>query len=304
MNEKFKLIEERLPKFYALMESCRLCPRKCGVNRLNNETGYCKTGKDLKIASWADHRGEEPPISGTKGSGAIFSSNCTLSCCFCQNYPFSQLGNGSIITIKKLAEIYDLLAKKGVHNINWVTPTHVLPMLLDAWLLAGDAAHKLPIVYNCSGYETPEVLEMLAGIVDIFLPDIKYADNCSAVAFSGCPGYVEANRAALKKMHEIAGYLKTDFETGLASKGMIIRHLVLPNDISGTENCLRWLKAELGTDIHLSVMCQYFPAYKALENDLLNKPLPDSDYVRVLDLLEELGFENVWAQDPFEPGGA
>lgn len=301
---KQKLIETRLASFYELMSACRLCPRHCGIDRLKDQTGFCRMGKDIKVASWAHHRGEEPPISGTRGSGTIFSSGCTLGCLFCQNFPFSQLDNGQLFSPVELGKIFSKLAVGGVHNLNFVTPTHVVPMLLDAWLHSSEETRRLPIVYNCSGYETTEVLDLLDGIVDIYLPDIKYSQNSAALELSRVGDYVEINRQTLKHMYKQVGGLQVDQKTELATRGMIVRHLVLPEKLAGSNDSLRWLKSELGCEIHLSIMCQYFPAWQAHQHPVINRPISESEYLAVLDLVEELDFTNVWAQDPTEHGGA
>lgn len=300
---KKSLIEKRLPELKALMSPCRLCPRRCMVDRLSGETGFCKTANQIKIAAWAQHRGEEPPISGTNGSGTIFSSNCTLACFFCQNFPFSQLGNGRNMTPGELGQVIARLAATGVHNLNLVTPTHVIPLLLESLLEAGDQALKLPLVYNCSGYESAELLHLLDGIVDIYIPDIKYADNAVAKELSQCADYVENNRRCLGQMFEQVGELQLD-ENGMATKGLIIRHLVLPEGLAGSKESFTWLKENLGTRVHISLMSQYFPAFKAHDHDKMKRPLHQHEYVEVLELVEDLGFENVWAQDPTERGGA
>lgn len=304
MQNKLELIKQRLPVFKEILKSCRLCPRKCGVNRLDGQKGFCRTGSELKLASWAQHRGEEPPISGKNGSGAIFSSACYLGCCFCQNFPFSQLDNGKIVTAEELGKIYNELAKKGVHNINWVTPAHVLPMLLEGFLYADEKALSLPIVYNCSGYESEEIIDLLDGIVDIYLPDIKYSDDRIALDLSKCPNYVDINRKALKKIAAQVGNLQIDPETELATRGYVIRHLILPDNLAGSEASLKWIARELGKDTFISIMCQYFPAYKAHTHPLLNRAITMDEYEPVLELVEKIGFENVWAQDPEDPGGA
>ena len=304
VEERGRLVEERLPKLYKIMEHCTLCPRKCGVNRLKGEKGFCRTTNQIKIASWAQHRGEEPSITGSNGSGAIFPSMCTFACKFCQNFPFSQLDNGVFMTPDELAEKYDYVAKKGVHNLNFVTPTHVIPMLLDAWLRAKPDTQKLPLVYNCSGYESEEVLDLLDGIIDIYLPDIKYSHNKPAMQLSSVPNYVEENRRTLKQMFKQVGLLTIDPETELATKGMIIRHLILPNDLSGSKNSLIWLRNEFGPDINISIMCQYFPAYKVHSDSVLGREITADEYMPVLELVDELGFNNVLAQDPTDRGGA
>jgi putative pyruvate formate lyase activating enzyme len=300
---KAELIQQRLPKLLDLMSPCRLCPRNCLVNRLAGETGFCRSTDRIKVASWAHHRGEEPPISGTLGSGTIFASNCTLGCIFCQNFPFSQLGGGKEFSPDKLADIFSKLADEGIHNFNFVTPTHVIPLLLEAWLGASRKAQELPIVYNCSGYESLEVLSLLEGIVDIYIPDIKYSDNQVAGQLSQCSDYVESNRATLIEMHRQVGELKLD-NNGIATHGLIIRHLVLPHSLAGSRESFNWLKNTLGTRVHISLMSQYFPAHKAHHHEMINRPITADEYVEVLELVENLGFENVWAQDPDEKGGA
>ncbi|GAB4274342.1 MAG: radical SAM protein [Candidatus Rifleibacteriota bacterium] len=273
------------------------------VLRDSGETGFCKTANQIKIAAWAHHRGEEPPISGQLGSGTIFSSNCTLGCCFCQNFPFSQLGNGQIMTPNQLGNIFSKLADEGVHNLNFVTPTHVMPILLQAWLESSPGAQSLPIVYNSSGYESVALLRLLEGIVDIYLPDIKYCSNPVADDLSKCSNYVETNRKALKIMYEQVGDLCLD-ESGIATRGLIIRHLVLPDNLAGSRESFEWLRSELGTSVHISLMSQYFPAYKAALHEKINRPINENEYIEVLELIENMGFQNVWAQDPTERGGA
>ncbi|MEW6711433.1 MAG: radical SAM protein [Candidatus Riflebacteria bacterium] len=300
---KAELVKDRLPRLKSLMSPCRLCPRECKVKRAEGETGFCKTADTIKIAAWAQHRGEEPPISGTNGSGTIFSSNCTLGCFFCQNFPFSQLGNGRFMSAKELSQVFDKLAAKKVHNFNFVTPTHVIPMLLEAWLLASPETQKLPIVYNCSGYESAEVVELLESIVDIFIPDIKYSNNQIAAELSKCGNYVENNRKTLEIMYQQVGDLQLDSE-GMGTRGLIIRHLVLPENQAGSEDSLVWLKEALGVKVNISLMSQYFPAYQAHQHDIMRRKVTTEEYLAVLDLVEKLGFENVFAQDPTERGGA
>ena len=304
MNKNRKeLLEKRLPELKKLMSPCKLCPRECKVRRLDGEIGFCKIADKIKVAAWALHKGEEPPISGAKGSGTIFSSGCTLGCIFCQNFPFSQLGNGKEISTKELAETYLKLVNDGAHNINFVTPTHVLPILLEAWLEVEEQLRHIPIVYNTSGFESVEVIKLLDGIVDIYLPDIKYASNKPAQLLSKADNYVENNRASLKEMYRQVGQLKLN-DQKLAESGMIIRHLVLPNNLSGSKDSFEWLKKELGTQIHISLMSQYFPTHLAQEYEIVNRKITVEEYITALNMIEELGFENVWAQDPTQHGGA
>ena len=303
IKNKVKLVESRLPQLKKIMASCELCPRACHVLRNESQTGYCKTLNKVILASWAKHKGEEPPISGTNGSGAIFPSNCTLGCIFCQNFPFSQLGNGQILELSELADIFNKLALKKVHNLNFVTPTHVIPMLLEAWLLANKNTQHLPIVYNTSGYESVKVLKLLEGIVDIYLPDIKYSSNQNALEFSKVPNYVESNREAILEMYRQVGRLKLNNE-GIAEKGIIIRHLILPNNLSGTKKSFEWIKENIGTEVDISLMCQYFPAYKAHSCCQINRKITYDEYVDSMNCVEKLGFRNIRVQDPTLHGGA
>lgn len=303
MNTKTELINARLPELKKKLSPCELCPRKCKAKRDLGETGFCKTSEKLILASWAQHKGEEPPISGTLGSGTIFSSNCTLGCIFCQNFPFSQLGNGKEVDSEKLAEVFNNLCRRGVHNLNFVTPTHVIPFLLDAWLLADEEVKKLPIVYNTSGYELVDVIALLEGIVDIYLPDIKYSNNINSSMLSKAPGYVESNRSAILEMYRQVGEIELD-GSGIAKKGIIIRHLILPNNLSGTRESFEWIKNKIGCDVDISLMSQYFPAYKAHSHEEINRPITNQEYLEAIETVEELGFSKIRVQDPTESGGA
>lgn len=295
----------RVEKLYALMDPCRLCPRECGARRRSGETGFCGAGPVLKLASWNAHHGEEPPISGTHGSGTLFTSHCTLGCLFCQNFPFSQLHNGEEIPPDRLMKILTHLAGRGVHNFNLVTPAHFAPQLFEGILRTRESIGPLPIVYNTSGYESLEVIELLDGLVDIWLPDIKYADDAVALKLSRCADYVGHNRAALKAMFRMTdgGKLQLD-DDGLATAGMIIRHLVLPERLSGTRESFEWLKSELGTRVHISLMCQFFPAFKSHGTPPLDREITHDEYLDAIETVERLGFENVLAQDPEDHGGA
>ncbi len=293
----------RVDGLRALFDPCRLCPRLCGVRRLAGETGFCRARARLRVASWAVHRGEEPCISGTRGSGTIFASHCTLQCCFCQNFPFSQLGHGQDMEPGELAERMLDLAARGVHNINLVTPTPQAPLLLDAYVEARARGLTLPLVYNTSGYESLEVLRRLEGLVDIYLPDLKYADDAVAGELSAVRDYVAHDRAAIVEMARQVGPLQVDAE-GIATRGMIIRHLVVPGGLQGTRASFEWLREALGTEVQISLMCQYFPAWRAPERPGLDRRLTDEEYLEAIATVEELGFTNVLAQDPTEVGGA
>ena len=281
------------------LESCSLCPRMCRVNRLRNETGYCGSGRDAMIASYNVHYGEEPPISGTRGSGTIFFSNCTLRCIYCQNYPISQLGVGEVVSAQELSRMMLTLQKWGVHNINLVTPTHIVPQIIEAVYLAASEGLSIPIAYNSSGYETVETLRMLDGIVDIYLPDIKYATDKFALSFSGVSDYVYHNRNAIREMFKQAGGLVCSDE-GIAKAGLIVRHLVLPGDVAGTEDAFRFIKSfgsEENCGIFVSLMTQYFPAYRALGHAVIGRKIVKLEADNAVELLLRYGLDNGWVQD-------
>lgn len=289
-------LRERVKAAYDRLRRCDLCPRDCGIDRISGKTGFCGAGLKPRIASANVHRGEEPPISGTRGSGTIFFSYCTLRCRFCQNYPISQMGNGEEITTGQLASRMLKLQKQGVHNINFVTPGHYLPQVLAALLQAIPRGFRLPIVWNTSGYEKTDALRLLDGIVDIYLPDMKYADDEQAIRLSSAPGYREYNRAAVKEMLMQVGHLKLD-EEGIAERGVIIRHLVLPEGRAGSRETLRWIAENLGTETHIALMNQYFPAYLASETPGIGRGITGEEYREAVDALDELGLENGWVQE-------
>ncbi len=287
---------DRVRQTYGRLRCCDLCPHDCGVNRLAGETGVCRAGRLPRIASANIHYGEEPPISGTRGSGTIFLSGCSLHCRFCQNFPISQSGNGNDMTTRDLAAKLMKLQAQGAHNINFVTPTHFLPQILAALFLAIPRGFKLPIVWNSSGYERVDALKLLDGIVDIFLPDMKYAEDEEAVRLSAAPGYREINRAAVKEMLRQVGHLRLD-DDGIAVRGLVIRHLVLPEGRAGSAETLRWIAANLGRETHVSLMKQYFPAHEAAKTPGIDRRLTDEEYEEAVSALENEGLENGWVQE-------
>lgn len=296
------LLRQRIEQAYEMLSHCNLCPRECGVNRLAGERGYCRAGADPVVASWNAHPWEEPPISGTKGSGTIFFTYCTARCVFCQNYPISQLGIGQQVTVQRLAEMMQELQARGCHNINLVTPTHFVPQILAALAIAADRGLRLPLVYNSSGYEAVETLRLLDGVIDIYLPDAKYADDAVARRLSGFRGYVEANRAALKEMFRQVGAELLLDESGLALRGMIIRHMVLPQGLAGTKEVLAWIAHELSPAVHISLMSQYFPAHRAVGDPVLGRKITEDEYFEALAAFDALGLEHGWRQDYCEEG--
>lgn len=293
----------RVREAYRRLAACDLCPHDCGVNRIKGERGLCGAGLKPKIASANVHKGEEPPISGTRGSGTIFLSGCSLKCVFCQNFPISQFGNGEEITTGELAARMLKLQKQRVHNINFVTPTHYLPQILAALLLAIPQGFDLPIVWNTSGYEKVDALQLLDGIVAVYLPDMKYSDDAAAVEISSAPGYCTTNRAAVKEMLRQVGHLQVN-EEGIATGGLIIRHLVLPGGRAGSLEILPWIAENLGQETHIALMSQYFPAHKASEVSGMNRPVNHEEYDAALETLEEAGLDNGWVQDLDEERGA
>lgn len=289
-------IRERISKLREKLAPCTLCPRNCRVNRLKGEKGYCRTGLEVSVASCNLHFGEEPPISGERGSGTIFFSNCNLSCVFCQNYPISQMGHGNTVTIEGLAAMMLDLQKRGAHNINFVTPSHVAYQAAEAVVRARGKGLEVPIAWNCGGYEDEDTLRLLEGIIDIYMPDAKYSDGGNAKKYSDAANYPEINRKALKEMHRQAGTLRTD-KDGIAEKGLLVRHLVLPENIAGSRETLEFIAREISKDTFISLMAQYHPAHCADRYPALPRRLTREEYDEVLGVMERLGLENGWQQE-------
>jgi putative pyruvate formate lyase activating enzyme len=287
---------KRVKAAYARLKSCDICPHDCRVNRSAGEVGICQSGARSRIASSNVHRGEEPPISGTRGSGTIFFSNCNLRCRFCQNFPISQFGNGEDVSIRELAVRMLKLQRQRVHNLNLVTPTHFLPQFLAALHLAVREGFCLPIVWNSNGYERVDALELLDGVVDIYLPDMKYVAEESAVNLSSAPGYREINRSAVGEMLRQVGQMQLDGE-GVAVRGLIIRHLVLPEGKAGSREILHWIAGNLGRETNISLMRQYFPAHLASSTPGIDRKITDAEYEEAVAALEENGLENGWVQE-------
>ncbi|MCE5335793.1 MAG: radical SAM protein [Desulfobacteraceae bacterium] len=289
-------LARRAEALRARLDACDLCPRSCGVNRNAGKKGYCGVDGRPRIASAAIHPWEEPPISGTKGSGTIFFSGCTLKCVFCQNYPISQLDVGRTIGTEELASSMLSLQKKGAHNINLVTSAHQSAAVVEALLHAVPMGLTIPLLYNSSGYESLETLKLLEGVIDIYLPDIKYSDATAARLYSGASDYVAVNRAALREMWRQVGPLRIGSDS-IARKGMLVRHMVLPEDLSGTKECLRFLVSEFGPDVWISLMNQYFPAHKGLSTPPLDRKVSEAEYEEAFNFLTDLRIVNGFVQD-------
>lgn len=278
-----------------LLEKCAICPHNCGINRLNNQIGRCKSRDTVKVALYSTHNFEEPCISGKKGSGTVFFSNCNMNCVFCQNYEISQQGKGKEISIEELADIFIKQQEKDVENINLVTPTSYVPQIIEAIKISRGNGLKLPIVYNTNGYEKVETLKMLDGYVDIYLPDFKYSDNDLGKRLSKVDNYFEIVTDALKEMYRQTG--KAVFnEEGIMQRGMIIRHLVLPNHVLNSRRVLKWINENMH-DVYVSVMAQYFPTYKAKDIDDINRKLTKEEFEQIENYLYRLDLENGYIQE-------
>ena len=288
--EQISLLElkDRAEKLLELQKECRLCPQLCFAKRGMGEFGECHSTSELKISSASPHFGEEPPLVGTNGSGTIFLSNCNLSCEFCQNYDISHLGIGSITTIEELASVMLRLQSLGCHNINFVTPTHFTPQIVQALILSIEKGLEIPLVYNCGGYESVETLKLLDGIIDIYMPDIKYSNNSNAEKYSNASGYWEIVQSAVKEMHRQVGDLKIS-KRGIAQRGLLVRHLVLPNDIAGSQKVIDFIAGEISINTYLNIMDQYHPAYKANQHDELNRTITKAQYSSVISYAQSKG---------------
>ncbi|MFA5275337.1 MAG: radical SAM protein [Candidatus Omnitrophota bacterium] len=283
---------------FKMLESCSICPRKCKVNRKEGKVGFCKTALKAKVCSSLSHHGEEPPVSGNNGSGTIFFSHCNMACAYCQNYEFSQLGQGREVSDEELADLMLQLQKEGCHNINFVTPTHVMPQILKSLLIAIPQGLHIPLVYNTGGYELPEIIKLLDGIVDIYLVDMRYGDNSMAIQYSSAPRYPEYNQASLKEMHRQTGVAVID-KKGIIKRGVIIRHLVLPNGISGTRSIMKFISEELSPETYISLMSQYLPYYKAREFPDISRRLKEKEYTQAQDIMHNFGLHNGWIQESY-----
>ncbi len=291
--------EKKIEFFAKKFSPCSLCPRECGAERSENKKGVCKALADVKIASYNLHFGEEPPISGIKGSGTVFFSGCTLKCVFCQNYPISHLCNGEFYSIDELANIFLYLQKKGAHNINLVSPTPYLYHFVKALYIAYKKGLRIPIVYNTSGYEKKEIVKKLKGLVDIYMPDFKYFSNKLSLKYSGVNNYFENAFNSIKEMFEQMQELEID-KYGVAIKGVLIRHLILPGNIEDSKKVLKTISDSSFKKSYLSLLSQYFPAYKAasvIDYSNINRRITIDEYNEVKEYAVSLGFSQGWFQD-------
>lgn len=285
-------LRHRVQKAMAILEDCRLCPRACGTNRFQGEMGYCKTGRYAKVAGYSAHFGEEAPLVGKNGSGTLFLSSCNLLCTFCQNDDISHLNKGAEVNPDQMAAMMVQLSRKGCHNINFVTPTHVVPQILEALVLAVEQSLRIPLVYNAGGYESVETLALLEGIFDIYMPDFKFWDNAFARRFCNVPDYRDKAIAGVKEMHRQVGDLVTD-PNGLAVSGLLVRHLVMPNQVAGTEQVMAFLANEISSNTYVNLMDQYRPCGAAGADPLVDRMITAEEFKQALKGAEKAGLKRL-----------
>jgi putative pyruvate formate lyase activating enzyme len=295
-------LARRAEQLIGMLASCRICPRDCDVNRLNGEAAACYSGLLPIVSAYTPHFGEEPPLVGTNGAGNVFLGLCNLRCVYCQNYQISQTFKQQRkyeVSFERLAEIFLKLQEQGCHNINWVSPTHFVPQLVKSLLIAAERGLRLPIVYNTNAYDSVEVLRLLDGVVDIYLPDLKYSDEEAGREYSKVTGYVRHARAAIKEMYRQTGDALIYGEDGLLKRGLIIRLLVLPNDVAGIKDSLRWISEELSPKVAISLMAQYFPTNKVggERYPLISRKIRWSEWIAAIEQMESLGIDEGWMQD-------
>jgi len=295
MKAKSNDLQTKINAAFEMLEFCSLCGHRCGVNRLKDERGICQAPKEVYVSSYTVHHGEEPFFSGKNGSGTIFFTYCNLSCIFCQNYQISQEHMGKKVSDDELSDIMIILQNKGCHNVNLVSPTHFMPMILKALSKAVDKGLKLPIIYNTNGYDSSELLTILDGVVDIYMPDFKYVDDEKAKKYSNAENYFETAKTAIKEMFRQTGNLKTD-ENNIAKKGILVRHLVLPGNTDDSKRVLDYL-ASISRDMWVSIMSQYSPQNKAFRFNELNRTICLSEYYSVVEYAKNLGINNLLIQE-------
>jgi len=280
LKEKIKILKD-------MLSCCTLCPRKCKVNRLKGEKGFCHAGKEAKVSSAFAHFGEEVCLVGSFGSGTIFFAHCNLRCVFCQNYEISHLEEGKLVSKDELADCMLKLQSIGCHNINLVTPTHFVPQILEALEVAIEKGLSLPLVYNCGGYESEEVIEILEGVIDIYMPDAKFSSQVVSEKFCHAKDYFENLKKVLKIMHKQVGDLK--IEDGIAQRGLLIRHLVMPNDLSGTKEIMEFIAKEISLDSYINIMAQYRPCGQAYKFPEINRKITSDEYEKAKEIARSFG---------------
>lgn len=281
-------LTERVEALWSKLERCNICPHKCQINRLNGETGKCKTGEKAQVSSFGPHFGEESPLVGRFGSGTIFFTHCNLSCIFCQNYDISHMGEGYQLEESKLAEIILSLQNMGCHNINFVTPTHLVPQIVKALPKAIEQGLNVPLVYNTGGYDSVETLKLLDGIFDIYMPDLKYSDDRIAQRYCNAQDYAAVVKDAIREMHRQVGDLVIDGQ-GIALKGLLVRHLILPEDLAGTKEAMKFIVEEISKNSYVNLMDQYRPCYQAKEYPPLDRRITPKEFEQAIKIARDLG---------------
>ncbi|MCL2373905.1 MAG: twin-arginine translocation signal domain-containing protein [Treponema sp.] len=283
-------LERREQALWALYDSCRLCPRECRANRSAGQAGVCSAAGNFRVASFGPHHGEETPLRGTRGSGTIFLSNCNLLCVFCQNWQIAHRGDGRETSHAELANMMLDLQRRGCHNINFVTPTHLTPHLVRAVRIAAAGGLHIPLLYNTGAYDSLEVIRLLDGIIDIYLPDFKFQDSAAAARFAQAQDYPIHAAAAIREMHRQVGFLQ--ITGGVAQRGVLIRHLVMPENLAGTDAFVRWVVSELGSDTHVNIMSQYRPMFRANDYPPLNRRITQAEFTQAMRWAQDAGLRN------------
>jgi len=295
LNLKKEELNLRVKELFKILENCEICPRKCHINRLKGEKGVCQLGAKPVVSAFHPHFGEESVLVGEFGSGTIFFTSCNLACVYCQNYEISQLRIGKEISFERLAKMMIKLQALGCHNINLVSPTSHVPTIVKSLVIAKDMGLKLPLVYNTNAYDSVEVLKLLDGIIDIYMPDTKYSDNSLALKYSDAPNYFEIMKKAIKEMHRQVGDLVLD-KNRIAIKGVLVRHLVLPNDVGGSKKISDFLSKEISKNTFLNIMDQYRPCFKAKEFPELNRPITRGEYLKAIELAKKAGLKQPYRE--------
>ena len=286
------ILKERITILRDKLKCCTLCPRKCQVNRLSGETGICETSEYAVVSSYMPHFGEEAPLVGRHGSGTIFFTHCNLHCIFCQNYDISHQGRGQKVTDREVADMMLTLQSLGCHNINFVTPSHVVPQILSALHIAVQDGLHVPLVYNSSGYDLVETLKLLDGIIDIYMPDFKFWDPGISGKTCDAPDYREIAKAALKEMHRQTGDLILDHD-GIAHMGLLVRHLVMPENLAGTEKIMKYIASEISTNTYVNIMPQYRPCFNAYKYPLLNRSITHDEFYHAIEMAKKAGISRL-----------
>ncbi|BAF59109.1 MAG: radical SAM protein [Pelotomaculum sp.] len=286
-------LAKRAEKALDMLARCTVCAQECRVNRLEGRLGVCRAGRKAAVSGYGPHFGEEAPLVGRRGSGTVFFTHCNLSCRFCQNCEISQEGEGREVSAGELAGMMLDLQKRGCHNVNLVSPSHFVPQFLEALTIAAAGGLRIPIVYNTGGYDSLETLDLLDGVIDIYMPDIKFADDDAGKKYAGAAGYFSVARRAVKKMHEQVGDLVLD-EEGIAVRGLLVRHLVLPGNLARTEKVMEFLAGEISKDTFVNVMDQYHPAYRAFEHPELSRRITAKEYREALEAARKAGLRRVY----------